>query len=674
MAPGFRFHDDPDALLAAIGSFGPGDDVPLLTPADGRRRARWNAVLEGLARRASGGPSSGSPPASPLRPVVFVVDARLRPAADLLARIHHADVVAAESAAGLANEPRFRTADVPMVVALPDQLSATVVGALGEASEGRLTLVTALDVAGVHFVVAKAALWRQRPPGAERVFSIDELHSEIVDGEAKAEPFSAEKVERLLASEDVDAMVLHAHGEGSHAYLRQLALCGVLEPEEHVVGEAIPGGCRLDPFCKRATAIGVPVRHFSALDVASVWLLSCHGLSLARQGYPSRSSAVLALLEGGAVDVFCNDRSTPFSRDDVALFRSFAEDGVCMAVAEREVNAIYRHAQGVRPYLVVGASLSGTHTLEGARRTSRAVPRGARVVACVTEGASASDDVPAFRKADGVLVLAKRPWAGSVVDRTEELERAMATLEDLRARARLQGAIEVELRRIYGQHAAEALARVRAKRQSLEDTLNTCLGEVGRAKRRGVVGSRIERLMSVARTATARWDEAFVDCSTSKLFEGSLERACFAEVRDVAASRDSGPCERCFAPLLRHAITHVGGAESVVVECPICGPLSCWTEGGIRVTVRASPKIRRGEPMTVRVDRAAEGTAAKLVIDVRDKIKKVVVATHRETWESGSFVLPITWPEETVPDLQTIRVLAVEGMSWSFVRQRVAVT
>jgi len=142
---------------------------------------------------------------------------------------------------------------------------------------------------------------------------------------------------------------LHVHGEGAHANLRSVVLCGQGPGSSRSLN-----GCGTD-HCKRAGHTGGTFLRFSDLSAEEVVFLSCSGLSVAGEHYPSDTSAVLSLIGGRTFRTgICNDRTVPLSPDEVRMaFLLAASDGMRSAVLFLNELSVPRN-RGAAPWFLIG--------------------------------------------------------------------------------------------------------------------------------------------------------------------------------------------------------------------------------------------------------------------------------------------------------------------------------
>ena len=161
-------------------------------------------------------------------------------------------------------------------------------------STGGWGVVAGADAAAVHFALAKLqATPRPAPVGWA---AVDGIHRRVViDGDECV--WSDEHI--VLALTRARLLVLIAHGEGAHANLSGVVVCGVVGDRERVAGRPITGGCIPGRRCKRARpgVVVIPARSIRATEAI---LVSCNSFLVAPELYPSNSSLLLALVDGHA--------------------------------------------------------------------------------------------------------------------------------------------------------------------------------------------------------------------------------------------------------------------------------------------------------------------------------------------------------------------------------------
>lgn len=147
---------------------------------------------------------------------------------------------------------------------------------------------------------------------------------------------------------DFDLLSMHVHGEGAHANLRSIVLCG-----------QAPLACDSyecsSVYCKRSKGSDGLFIPFYDLNASEVLFLSCNGLSVSEEHYPSRCSAVLSLISGKKFrgGVF-NDRTVPLDPDEVLMAYNIGrQEG--LQSAHRFLNDLSApRFKGIRPWILIG--------------------------------------------------------------------------------------------------------------------------------------------------------------------------------------------------------------------------------------------------------------------------------------------------------------------------------
>ncbi|HEX4423313.1 MAG TPA: hypothetical protein VH165_35630, partial [Kofleriaceae bacterium] len=238
------------------------------------------------------------------------------------------------------------------VVATAARLGAATVAALQDAlRDVRWGLITGRDAGGLAFVAAKQRLGA---PRADAVHVLDALHA----GDAPADAAAARATQHArLRCDAAAAWIIAAHGEGAHANLHELVLCGAPR-----AGELGPRGCRPGaepPRCKRVHDPAVQVMSFAELRAAELIFLSCTGFSVAGQHHPSAASAVLSALEGTVRAVLTTDRAIEVEPGDAHRVAALRRAGVGLPALVELLNEAWRHELGIAPFLLVGDPARG---------------------------------------------------------------------------------------------------------------------------------------------------------------------------------------------------------------------------------------------------------------------------------------------------------------------------
>lgn len=537
-----------------------------------------------------------------------------------------------------------------LLVCSPLQLRRPVLDVLTRDFPGTVGIVTGRTPAAVAQFLARQ---RSVEPSADRVSGpllLDELYQATVratDDDLERDDY-ARRIDPEPLISPRSLLALHVHGEGAHANLGSLVLCGQVpgQPSES-------GGCTATS-CKRSGHTDGRFEAFSSLRADNLLFLSCSGLSVSREHYPSMNSAALSLIDGGHIrSAICNDRTIPLSQDEVRIAFAMAS-GHGMLAAHDYLNQLsMRRHHGIRPWLMLGdPACAGGPVLDHPRVTTVPVD-GLSERRVSVSGLNGS----AVSAVHGGVVHEIRPGSRPTVH--DDTERVIAA--ERAARDALAQSLFVELVADLLEEqldAAEQLAGLRSSNST-----------VRRGLRRALEGAAVWRRSSVMAAEDTGWLAQLPrvhDLSGNVLVRGLLpflDRGLdeiLRELADLETTENAGACERCGSILARStgSARYPGGPAFVSLVCATCGPrrlhVGSATPPGSDVSLTIT-----SEGLQVEHTPMADVWCG---VSLRDKARGTNVLSTgpvRSVDLVGS--LPIT--DGLTPDLHTARVLRV-GSSW----------
>lgn len=613
--------------------------IPVIEPPQLWRRYLWESVLRSYGLD-SGGTRRPDCARGDGHDVVGVGAEAAVPAAILAALLGRRSVQV-DSLAALERHMRSQTPASILGVALARGLSARHLERLTATASTcgvAIGVVTGRDIAGLTFSAAKlvaARRWLDEPD-----LSLDGLAGTQLDGDGlrRWDDVAATLSERWRT------LILLAHGEGAHARLGDLVICGVAEEREHHADGRAIDGCVRGVRCKRAPQGAAR----ALLDVRArvLVLLSCNGLSLAGELYPSSASMALAAAESFPAAFLSATRRVVLESSHAALVYDALAAGATLGRAARLLNG--DGAVGAQPYLVCGDPCwapAGGAALErpggGEGRAARSAPRG--LEDRIGDIGGRLDE------------LARRlVWASA-------FERALACGP---ARSRPAGAL-----------------RLTATRRRLEARTWLALREVEQGRQRGCWPGVLDALDAQVAQDVGDWAQA----AAALLHDGAMD-ASFAELLHFfsvpSAAQPANRCERC-STTTEHTVLSAllpGLGRRVVVDCPVCGPLQEHAVGEPAVRLRGPASAVAGERAIV--DLLVEGSheppewdAVWVVAQLSDKAVDGSLSRllRRHAAPADTVTLAIDVPLHASPDLQTLRVAVVGAVRVAFARWRIAV-
>jgi hypothetical protein len=635
--------------------------VPLLRPGSRDLASLWEVVLYKLLKLSV----LDRLPGTPLR--VWCLDEQVSPAASFFAWVRGAGAPlpwAAEPAPD--SEAGWRSVVFGMAESFTPEAILSIQDRLGEPHG----IVTGPDLPSIWFMAVKIALAAALDvPGEARIVELfDELagaHLWNVGGE---EVEWDDRVElwpdRVLRPErDRQGLVLHVHGEGSHANLRELVLCGAPEEGERAGAVRVVGGCSggAERRCKRGDPMGARVAGFSELPDREVVLLSCSSLSTSGSLFSSDNSAISSLVTGPCTRAVCNDRTVPMNHGDARLVAALWGAGLNLWDLVALLNERELHRRGVAPWLLVGEPPAETWA-----RTDEPVvlARGLCIHPCAEgEAVIMLDADHAWRGRTQLVVLGPREagWFGAV----GELEALSTSVGAVLCKASALSIFAASVGWSAG--ASELAAMVRAS--------SALVRRSEEARRDGYLPVQLKAATASLELLESALGREVVRHISKELLGAGLEKALLAGCVSHGDLPD-GACPRCRRSTRReHFTVLVGGRTRVAETCPVCGPVAIGPEIPSLATVaeaRVNPHVDEHLTIELWLEGGGPDVAGWVAVGVQNKARgeqvwEAVVAVGAEP---SSLSVPLAGLVE--PDLHTLRLVACVGLELHFRRLRVA--
>lgn len=449
--------------------------------------------------------------------------------------------------------------------------------------------------------------------------------------------------ERLLAP--TATKVLRCHGEGSHAKLPGLTVCGLLDPQEFPDFTGL--GCARDSGrCKRAPTLpGDRVLFGGDIRARAVFFLCCNGFNFAGELYRSPVSIALSLVEGCVGTVIAPMRAVVVPDALLSWLTDRIAAGGSVGDMVAELN---RHSttlgQGT-PYV-----LHGDPGMEIAPDPGGPVADSGRTSA-VGRGGSA----------DPTAMRALQAW---LIRLRIKADRAL----------RIVDAVQYAAPRVDAASVSTALRGVR----------RLTLSALKRAERTFHAGDAktLSRDLGLLRVLTQRADAALARTVVDA--RRHIDPFDLSHYDLVLADRLTGPaCDRCGTPLT-HMVFGAGEPETETrlgVMCDVCGPKAEYRRDGLVMagTQRFERPVPAGPVVFVQtIDLRTEDEPlvplASISFRFFDKARDRCVGSFDEVMEvdGPSRHLKMPLPEDLSPDLHSVRVMAACGLDLAYFRCRVA--
>ncbi|MGK5627799.1 hypothetical protein [Streptomyces sp. URMC 123] len=656
-------------LAAAAGP----DLVPCLLPSSPAKRRLWREVLDGRDEPVAVAPATapsadGAPvPAPPAGDAPAAAGCAVigwggpaRTAASVYAAVSGASLTLRSDLDGVVDALARCGEPHAVVIAPAADLTVAALVRLSAAAADAGTSVGFLcgrDEAALSYAVAKALL----RPGGE-LSGVDVFDAPSHRQEENAGEPAAELGARLRRPALVK--VLRSHGEGGHAKLPGVVVCGLLDETEFP--EVPAHGCRRDErVCKRAEPMGADTVFGDELGGHVTFFLCCNGFNVAGELYPSPVSMALALAEGrsGAVVAPVRPLIVP---DEMLeeLLACLAEGGALGAVVAR-LNAL--SARIGQPHAFV---LHGDPRTVVAARAAGA-PRPAADGDGGTHRSDASDTSNGPDRSDGP-------------DGSEEAEAARRRAEvqdwlvELLARAERGRRLLRSARAWLGERGAPLTEPLVERFERLERSALNSLKWVEKSPE-GEPLRRLLRTTALLRLAVPAWDRAVgrlaLDArETLDAFDlGHYDQAPLGILA-------GGPCGRCGTPVELHRFGRGEPADALRVAelCLVCGPLAEYRAGGLALAAESYPRTGRpgGGDFRLRVRLTAPDTAVagtvQLYLRFFDKANGVCVHEEERAVPARDQLVDFSFPlpHDLGVDLHSVRLVAASAFDLAYLRVR----
>lgn len=522
---------------------------------------------------------------------------------------------------------------------------------------------TAGVVTGRSPLAVARFLARQRPAErwartADGPLLLDELYQETVlatDQDLERDSYPGRIAPELLTSQR-PLLALHVHGEGAHANLGSLVLCGQV-PER----PSDSGGCT-PTSCKRSGHADGRFQAFGSLRATNLLFLSCSGLSVSGEHYPSMNSAALSLIDGGHIrSAICNDRTIPLTQDEVRIAFAMAAGHGMLASHDYLNQLSMRRHNGARPWLWLGdPACAGNPVLDSPRVATIPVDGlSERMMSVAGLGESAVSAV-----VEGVVHEIHSASRPTIHDDTERVVAAENAARDALAQSLFVELVADLLEEQFG--AAEELDSLRSSNSTLRRGLRRALESAAAWRSFSAMAAentgwlaQLQRIHDLCGHVLVRGLLPFLDRGLDEILR---------ELADFDSIETAGECERCRATLTRSTGTarYPGGPAFLSLVCATCGPRRLHVGG----TAPRRPDITLHITSDGLQVEHSPSAGVWCGISMRDKARGANVLSAGPT-RSIDLVSPLPITEGLSPDLHTARVLRVSSSWFSIDRLRV---
>lgn len=612
--------------------------IPVLRPERRDQAALWRRIIDTQFERAPRPDSSD-------RRVIAWGDPASCPA-KVFARWSASSMVVCGTLDEIVAEVRLcREAGIVVLALAPQLLVAAMarISSAARASGKGLGFLCGRTEPGLSFSVAKALL---QPVMRSNCDVFDAPHHDQKRNKVGSPEDIVERLRRPALFK-----VIRSHGEGSHAKLPGVVICGLLDEVEFP--DAPDQGCsRHGPRCKRGHSFGARVVFGDQLAAPVIGFACCNGFNVAAELYPSPTSIALSLVEGWAAAVIAPMR--PLTVPDYAMDRLCGGlvSGEPLGAIVQALDELSSRAGQPNAFVLHGDPLYALPRIDGARLGPSAGSRQA-VAAAATANDSTAPDLAALQA-----------WLIAVSRQTAQGRRIVRSLEAW-----------------LGEADSEAVRPLAVRLDRIEPMV---LNMMKWAEARPVQASllALRRSTMAIRLSVAQWDK-----EVTKILLGARRRVDAFDVGhydQVRIDLQDGPaCRRCGTPLEVHRFGRglPSHEHRIATLCSVCGPVEAYRATGPRLIIADSPKMGLdGDIFSLRailqVPPGAEPVVggAQMLLRFYDKTRDSCV--HEEARsvvaESQTVDFQFELPQNVGRELHSIHLVAACGFDISYARARFA--
>lgn len=668
--------------------------VPVLRPASLERQARWASVLEWYGL---GGPGrQAAAPSARADDVVVALDHDLGSVGRCLANRCGRPFLTATSSEALIERSRAANWKSALVLGRPEQFTGREVALLANGLSIPWGLLTAPDLAGFTFAVAKLLAPGRGRDGFALVDAVDASVS--LGGLGQSDALDPARLNQLILDMDWRTLALYAHGEGGHVNLDSIVLCGLVGEVELGADGAPNAGCRVAAsrrWCKRAPDPATRIVSFGEPRAEALHLFTCASSLMAGELYASNVSAVLSLADGYPRSALVTDRIVAIDRGLAAAALGLAQDGVGAGTLADLLNDLEVRQSGTRPYILFGdpagphppaTMVDRTGSLEHATRPVTQLPLGGWSGSQVLGLEEAPDGARLFRGAENLVLSLPggEPSSRSrLADKTGQWHGLQELFVQVGRRLRSAAWLEQGIRRLYEPRieaslefrvAVDLLSRLRLQ---LETDVQLGLRACEAARQSGVWDTRLVELGEACARDVAQWDRHLAFLMAEYLFSG-LVHLIPSDGFTEFEQRQGLACEHCASTLCEISARSPldDQPERQLIECPLCGGRETWSTDSGRLVTRLSGPLRPGSAalLTVEFSAPENGPPAGLkpgvlVAQVQDKALRVFLR-RCVVVDGRARAFEVCPPADLAPELHVLQLAWIHGLTVTIHRRR----
>ncbi|MGE7308094.1 hypothetical protein ACQKJG_30280 [Priestia megaterium] len=347
------------------------DVVPVLTPNNTKRKSRWTKVLDFHGVKQVDNVVNNQYDELSYLTIhdlqsskvltenwVVLLNKDFLPAVYFFSQKTNRSLIVIDSLEELIEIISYKT---PKSILIIDKYQSFTIKILKEISNSiynksiniRWGIATAKDIEGISFVITKFLISGNIQGSTG---TLDILNKRIVNVKEGIN-YSTNSIKQAV-NNTWENLIIAAHGEGAHANLESVVLCGLSEEiEKDLNGNYIHKGCNLEK-CKRAQSKNVESMPVYQLKIKNCLFLSCNGFSVAGDLYPSDLSFVLSAAEGYVTNIITTTETQSFNPDIVEIFHYMIQNEMNMSDIVNIHNDIQKNFKNNYPFVLFGDPLA----------------------------------------------------------------------------------------------------------------------------------------------------------------------------------------------------------------------------------------------------------------------------------------------------------------------------
>lgn len=660
---------------------------PLLNPNNSTRSGNWFRTLNWYGYNNSTQRGHLDKSKIDQRGVVVCFKDEFLPLAQLYANITSRPVIEVNDFSDITFKQLITDFESLLIIGTPKNLSNEFLQKVSRLNT-EWGFLTAIDLPGLSFCLVKQLLAINQKKTGLGIYDALELSKTEVDKSGrylKPDSLNNNRIVDDLQRNKWNTLLLHCHGDGAHARFGSGVLCGLtLDRELNLKNVPIGNGsCQKGASgyeCKRGGSKEKKIVVFGTLQATNVILLTCNGVSVAGNIYPSNSSFLLSAAEGIPATVLSTDRRIIFEEDIFKLITSLLREGVRLSVISKILNDVHERKMNCRPYLLFGDPF--LRAFDPSKLSLLKKQPDKPDISCISSSRN-----KLLRTKTHLYLLSSRPNSKNMIeDKTNKLFKLRKVLKLIESRInRIDKLIAaVQTINLVNDTEAQHLGILINSIQSMQSFLNKILAIGFRMhldiSSSGVWDAGLEDWYKAINSGFESIDDLLVELIDLYLLDGEVEipicdGAAFIKIADV------DKCPRCNCVMqLETGFNLANEPLYNCIKCPTCGPLEAWEEGFPRVSISLSDfTVHRKSNIYASINSESKNnplneicSISKLIYQLRDTGHARICFQGRSKSFKKEKKLKLYFTNENSYEMHTIRVMSIQAGTFAYARQRIA--